>query len=106
MGRPLTTRLGRRHHMRVVGDQSTGRAMLAAGALSLAALVSLPSPASSSRPEHVVVMAARGALGTAEAAVRAAGGRGGRQLSVIDGFAAVVPAGSLPSLSRAGGVRS
>src|SRR3954454_5781774 len=105
MGRPLTTRLGGRHHMRVVGDQTTGRAMLAAGVLSLAALVSLPAP-TSTRPEHVVVMAARGALATAEAAVRAAGGRVGRQLSVIDGFTAVVPARSLPSLSRTSGVRS
>src|SRR3954452_2264111 len=106
MGRPLTTRLGGRHHMRVVGDQSTGRAMLAAGALSLAALVSLPAPTSTGRPQHVVVMAARGTLATAEAAVRAAGGRIGRELSVIDGFTAVVPAASLRSLSRARSVRS
>jgi len=55
----------------------------------------------------VIVIRAAGAAGAqAEAAVRAAGGTVERELGIIHGFTARVPASSVPALDRAPGVAS
>jgi serine protease AprX len=56
--------------------------------------------------EHVIVRAEAGRLHEAEVVVAAAGGQVGRELSIIDGFAAVVPGDAVPVLEQAPSVRS
>jgi serine protease AprX len=54
---------------------------------------------------QVIVQALPGGLGQAERAVRAAGGTVTRELTVINGFAAVLPGGTHASLGAADGVK-
>ena len=57
-------------------------------------------------PTSVIVRATTGHVHDAEAVVEAAGGRIGRELSIIDGFSATVPADALATIGRSAVVRS
>jgi serine protease AprX len=56
------------------------------------------------RFEHMIVRAIPGHVHDAERLVTAAGGKVGRELSIISGFAAQVPAGAVSALRNAGGI--
>jgi serine protease AprX len=100
------------------GTAPAGRPTLrfAAGALVLALLLAVAlaghRPATGSvAPERagtvpVIVRAESGALDTTIRLVGELGGRVGRRLGIIDGFSAQLPAGQLPRLAGAAGVRS
>lgn len=86
------------------------RARPLAAVTGTAALLALPLFASASAAAAglvpVVVVERAPASGSAEAAVRAAGGSVGRSLGLVDGFAADVPASAVARLSADPAVRS
>ena len=68
--------------------------------LLLTALILPPAPATAA-PDHlvpVIVRGQRGSVDVAEQLVLDAGGRVGRRISILDGFAAEVPIGELTGL--------
>jgi len=78
------------------------------GMLTLSSALATAAPAHaapSSRPVAVIVQARAGDLSAAEAAVTAAGGRVGRVLGIINGFAAVIPASEWAGLQTDPAVR-
>jgi hypothetical protein len=76
------------------------------GALAISILLAaviLPPAAATAAPDRLVSVIVRGEGGSvdvAERLVRDAGGTVGRRISIIDGFAAEVPAGELDGLDR------
>jgi serine protease AprX len=91
------------------GDRKGRRRTVAVVAAVTAAV--LPAPGLTGAPaahktvlEQVIVQAVPGALEKAEAAVSAAGGKVARQLHIVNGFAATVPAGT--RLGTTDGVRA
>jgi serine protease AprX len=82
---------------------------VAIGAIAALGLFASLTPTHSSAStawDRVVVSGAPGSLASVEHAVRAAGGQVKRTLGVIDGVAARVPAGAVPQLREAPGVRA
>jgi len=81
---------------------SVAAAVAAASLIAPVAAGATEAHAGSVAPEgaatSVIVRATAGHVHDAEAVVEAAGGRIGRELSIIDGFAATVPAGALATL--------
>jgi serine protease AprX len=76
-------------------------ALVVTGLVLLAFATATPTGATAEaarRPMSLVVRAVPGAVDAAEAAVIRLGGRIGRELSIIDGFAATVPGGALAQL--------
>jgi serine protease AprX len=80
---------------------ASASALVVAGALALS-----PGAQARQHDASVVVLEQRGAGMAPESAVRALGGTVERQLPIVGGFAARVPAGSLAELRRSKGVRS
>src|SRR5262245_57571772 len=76
---------------------------IAASVLAVAVVAGLLSPAAAPGPRHLVRVIVRGAPGSMDAAeslVTGSGGRVGRHISIIDGFAATVPADEIAGLER------
>jgi serine protease AprX len=74
---------------------------IAASVLAVAVVAGLLSPAAASGARHLVRVIVRGAPGSVDAAeslVIGSGGRVGRHISIIDGFAATVPADEIAAL--------
>jgi serine protease AprX len=74
---------------------------IATSALAVAVVTGLLSPAAASGARHLVRVIVRGAPGSVDAAeslVIGSGGRVGRHISIIDGFAASVPADEIAAL--------
>jgi serine protease AprX len=74
--------------------------------LALLAVVVPTSAAGNGGMVQVIVRSSTGGVTTAERLVTDAGGLVGREISIIDGFVATVPKGSLPALDRSPGILS
>jgi serine protease AprX len=98
--------VGSRMEARSWGQRPIRVAAVATGLLLLASLASTPSDAASARSVSVVVRAVPGAVASAERTVARLGGRIGRALPIIDGFAARVPSGAVGLLRGAASVVS
>ncbi|MEN3358730.1 MAG: hypothetical protein V7637_2712 [Mycobacteriales bacterium] len=81
-------------------------AMLTTAALPAVALQAVAPPAAMATSTARVIVTTGGDTGAAERVVRTAGGSVGRELPLVYGFAAEVPAAALPALARTAGVRS
>jgi len=89
-----------------ISIDGTRRAFAAAVAASL--LFALPAVATGSSTNFVsvIVRAVPGHFGAAERLVDDAGGRVGREIKIIDGFSAQVPAGAMEQMRASGHIHS
>lgn len=92
--------MSRTHRPTTVGAVVGGLAMLGLG------VAAVPASATGGPSTKVVVIARAGSLAAAEGAVRGAGGTVTRELGVIGGFAATVPAGAVAQVRLSPAVAS
>ena len=86
--------------------ERTAKAALVATMVAIAAVATVPSTAGTAASTPVIVQAEGGRLAEATRAVQAAGGRVTRDLPIVNGFAAELPAAAASRVRTAAGVRA